>query len=101
MRKTLLFLFIFPIFCISQTVYNPQQLYDNSGGFFDEDSIREFYLEFYNPNYRLSSFDYINYKMGVFYKILDNNDYDYGLELNCGINYAEKDITSSSRGKES
>ena len=45
--------------------------------------------ESYNPNYRTSSFDYINYKIGIFYNFLDNNDYDYGLELNYGITYAE------------
>ncbi|MBT3242895.1 MAG: hypothetical protein HN352_07090 [Bacteroidetes bacterium] len=34
-----------------QTFYNPQDLYDISGGLFDEDSIREIYIEFYDPDY--------------------------------------------------
>ena len=40
-----------PLFSICQTLYNPQVLYDNAGGLFDEDSLRSIYLEFYNPNY--------------------------------------------------
>ena len=40
-----------PLFSICQTLYNPQVLYDNVGGLFDEDSLRSIYLEFYNPNY--------------------------------------------------
>ena len=37
-----------PLFSICQTLYNPQVLYDNAGGLFDEDSLRSIYLEFYN-----------------------------------------------------
>ncbi len=48
----LFFLSVFaPLFSICQTLYNPQVLYDNVGGLFDEDSLRSIYLEFYNPNY--------------------------------------------------
>ena len=43
----------------------------------------------YNRNYRLSSFDYINYKIGCYYNALDYNDYDYGVEIKYGINYSE------------
>ena len=48
----LFFLSVFaPLFSICQTLYNPQVVYDNAGGLFDEDSLRSIYLEFYNPNY--------------------------------------------------
>jgi len=40
-----------PIISFGQSLYNPQQLYDSPAGFFDEDSIRDIYLEFYDPNY--------------------------------------------------
>ena len=49
--KKYLILFYFPILLFGQTVYSPQQLYDSSGGLFDEDSLRSIYLNFYNPNY--------------------------------------------------
>ena len=50
--KNYLFLFtLIPFFLSSQIVYNPQDLYDNPGGLFDEDSLRVIDLEFYNPNY--------------------------------------------------
>ena len=48
-----------------------------------------FGYEFYNPNYRLSTFDYVNYKIGFFYSSLDDHNHDYGLEFNYGINYSE------------
>ena len=48
-----------------------------------------FGYEFYNPNYRLSTFDYVNYKIGIFYSSLDDHNHDYGLEFNYGINYSE------------
>ena len=38
MKKIAIFLFT-PLIVFSQTIYNPQQLYDNPGGFFDEDSL--------------------------------------------------------------
>ena len=49
MRNIFLIL-LFPIYSISQSLYNPQLLYDNPGGIFDEDSLRSIYLDFYNPN---------------------------------------------------
>jgi len=51
MKKALLILLYFPIIGFGQSLYNPQQLYDSPAGFFDEDSIRDIYLEFYDPNY--------------------------------------------------
>ena len=42
---------LFPFICLSQTIYNPQDLYDPPGGLFDEDSLRVIDLEFYNSNY--------------------------------------------------
>ena len=51
MKKWLFILLIFPLFISAQTLYNPQDLYDSSGGLFDEDSIRNIHLDFYNPNY--------------------------------------------------
>ena len=53
MKKTSLFIFLFfySNLFFSQNLYNPQQLYETSGGLFDEDSVREIYLDFYDPNY--------------------------------------------------
>jgi len=51
MKKFLFICFFFPYLIIGQTLYNPQQLYDNPGGFFEEDSIREIYLTFYDSDY--------------------------------------------------
>tara|TARA_B100000900_G_scaffold188698_1_gene159823 strand:+ start:1261 stop:3045 length:1785 start_codon:yes stop_codon:yes gene_type:complete len=50
MRKLILILLI-PIFSFSQTLYNPQELYDSPGGLFDEDSLRTIDLEFYMQDY--------------------------------------------------
>ena len=51
MKKIFFALICMPFLAISQTLYSPQVLYDNFGGFFDEDSLREIYLDFYNSNY--------------------------------------------------
>ncbi len=51
MKKSLLLLLLIPFFSYSQVLYDPQQLYDNPGGFFDEDSLRSIYIDFYNPGY--------------------------------------------------
>ena len=53
MKKTSVFIFLFfySNLFFSQNLYNPQQLYETPGGLFDEDSVREIYLEFYDPNY--------------------------------------------------
>ena len=53
MKKTSLFIFLFfySNLFFSQNLYNPQQLYETPGGLFDEDSVREIYLDFYDPNY--------------------------------------------------
>ena len=39
------------IFSIGQTLYTPHQLYDNPGGLFDKDSLRDIYITFQDPNY--------------------------------------------------
>ena len=46
MKKLLLLLLCLPIFGSGQSLYNPQQLYDAAGGFFDEDSVRNIHLDF-------------------------------------------------------
>jgi len=51
MKKLVLLLLLIPFFSYSQVLYDPQQLYDNPGGFFDEDSLRSIYIDFYNPGY--------------------------------------------------
>jgi len=53
MKKTSVFIFLFfySNLFFSQNLYNPQQLYETPGGLFDEDSVREIYLDFYDPNY--------------------------------------------------
>jgi hypothetical protein len=50
MRLTFLFFFI-PFLCFSQSIFDPQQLYDPSGGLYDKDSIRDIFIEFEDPNY--------------------------------------------------
>ena len=42
---------LLPLIGLSQTVYDPQDLYDSPGGLFDEDSLRVIELEFENLNY--------------------------------------------------
>ena len=51
MRKFCVLFIIFPFISLSQTIYDPQDLYDSPGGLFDEDSLRIIELEFENPNY--------------------------------------------------
>ena len=51
MKKWLFILLIFPLFISAQALYNPQDLYDNSGGLFDKDSLRSLYINFEDPNY--------------------------------------------------
>ena len=52
MVKNFLILFLISPLCfLGQNIYNPQDLYDNPGGLFDEDSLRVIDLEFYNQNY--------------------------------------------------
>jgi hypothetical protein len=48
---SLILFFCIPNILIGQILYDPQQLYDSPGGLFEEDSIREIHLEFYDPNY--------------------------------------------------
>ena len=51
MRIYILLFAILPFLTFSQSLYNPQDLYDMPGGLFDEDSLRVIDLEFYMPNY--------------------------------------------------
>ena len=51
MRKYFILFILFPFIGLSQTIYDPQDLYDSPGGLFDEDSLRVIELEFENPNY--------------------------------------------------
>tara|TARA_B100001142_G_scaffold317436_2_gene358381 strand:- start:7185 stop:8972 length:1788 start_codon:yes stop_codon:yes gene_type:complete len=51
MKKTIVFFILIPIYSFSQSIYNPQDLYDSPGGLFDEDSLRSIYLNFYDPNF--------------------------------------------------
>ena len=52
MRIFILILYLsLPLLLFSQTLYNPQQLYDSSGGLYDKDSLRSISLEFYMPGY--------------------------------------------------
>ena len=51
MKRYLILLLALPFLSLSQTIYNPQDLYDSPGGLFDEDSLRDIHLDFYDPNY--------------------------------------------------
>ena len=51
MKKILIIFFILPFNVISQSFYSPQNLYDDPGGIFDEDSLRTIGLQFYDTNY--------------------------------------------------
>ena len=50
--KKYIFLFLgSPLALAAQSSYNPQNLYDQPGGLFDEDSLRVINLDFYDSNY--------------------------------------------------
>ena len=51
MRNYFLLFVFFPFYILSQTLYDPQALYDNPGGIFDEDSLRTINLQFNMPSY--------------------------------------------------
>ena len=51
MRNLFQLLFLAPLVSIGQTMYNPQVLYDASGGLYDPTNLREFYIDFQDPNY--------------------------------------------------
>ena len=51
MKKYIFLFLVSPFFLAAQSLYNPQALYDQPGGLFDEDSIRVIDLEFDNQNY--------------------------------------------------
>ena len=53
MKNIFFFLFLFTqsFFLTSQVLYDSQVSYDLPGGLFDEDSLREIYLDFYDADY--------------------------------------------------
>ena len=51
MKKYIFLFLVSPFLLAAQSLYNPQTLYDQPGGLFDEDSIRVIDLEFDNQNY--------------------------------------------------
>mgnify|MGYP001427911673 FL=1 len=53
MKNIFFFLFLFTqsFFVTSQVLYDSQVSYDLPGGLFDEDSLREIYLDFYDADY--------------------------------------------------
>ena len=46
-----IFLLLFPFLSIGQTIYNPQVLYDASGGLYEPTILREMIINFQDPNY--------------------------------------------------
>ena len=110
MRNLLSILLLCASLCLSQTIYNPQDLYDNPGGIFDEDSLRLIDLEFYNldyHNYLVNSWYYdpgeripakltlngtVYDSVGVRYKgnstfCLPNDNYNPKVPYNIDMNY--------------
>ena len=51
MKRHVILFILLPFAGLSQTLYDPQDLYDIPGGLFDEDSLRVIELEFQDPNY--------------------------------------------------
>ena len=51
MKSFFQFLLLVPLLSVGQTLYNPQLLYDNSGGLYDPTELRELYIDFQDPNY--------------------------------------------------
>ncbi len=51
MKKYIFLFLVSPFILAAQSLYNPQTLYDQPGGLFDEDSLRVIDLEFYDSNY--------------------------------------------------
>ena len=51
MKSVFQFLLLVPLLSVGQTLYNPQVLYDNSGGLYDPTELRELYIDFQDPNY--------------------------------------------------
>ena len=96
MKKLLLILLCLPLIGFGQSLYNPQQLYDNPGGFFDEDSFRSIHLDFYNPDERIPAILTLNGtvydSVGVRYKgnstfCLPNDDLNPKVPYNIDFNY--------------
>lgn len=52
MRNYILILLVFsPFLILSQSLYNPYQLYDLPGGLYDKDSLRNLHINFQDSNY--------------------------------------------------
>ena len=51
MVRFIIVLICMPFLGFSQTLFDPQVNYETPGGFFDKDSLRDIYLDFYDPNY--------------------------------------------------
>ena len=51
MRKFLFFFLLNPLFCFTQSLYNPYLLYEPSGRMYDLDSLRIIEINFYDSNF--------------------------------------------------
>ena len=51
MKKYLFLIIIFPNLCLSQNIFNPYTLYENSGEIYDIDSLRTIDINFYNSDF--------------------------------------------------
>ncbi len=51
MLRFIIVLICMPFLGFSQTLFDPEVNYETPGGFFDKDSLRDIYLDFYDPNY--------------------------------------------------
>ncbi len=110
MRACLILFLFLPFYLLSQTLYNPQELYDNPGGLFDEDSLRTIDLQFsmlsyhsylvnswyYSPSERIPAtltLNGITYdSVGVRYKgnstfCLPNDNFNPKVPYNIDMNY--------------
>ena len=85
MQKTIfIVLFFIPSLLIGQTIYNPQLLYDTAGGLYEKDSLRDIYVNFYDPNY---------------HTILQNSFFtNPSFRIPASITYSHDDVTYDSVG---
>ena len=51
MRKFLFFFLLNPLFCFTQSLYNPYLLYEPFGKMYDADSLRTIEINFYDSNF--------------------------------------------------
>ena len=77
-------LFFIPSLMIGQTIYNPQILYDTPGGLYEKDSLRDIYINFYDPSY---------------HTILQNSFFtNPSFRIPASITYSHDDVTYDSVG---